>query len=668
MTKSEAKKKIKDLREELNKHNHLYYVENNPLISDYEFDQLLRQLIKLEETFPEFNSPNSPSKRIGGTVAEGFKSFKHKVRMMSIDNVTDEQGAIDFDKRVKRFLETNGSIQYLAQPKFDGVSASLTYEKGSLNYGATRGDGVTGEEITNNLKTIKSIPLRLNVKSKTPDLIEIRGEVIFPIKSFNKLNNELAKKGEPPFVNPRNTASGTLRQLDSSITASRPLEFYAWGIGEIIGYEFKDEIEIFNTLIEWGFKLEKNIRDCKNIKEAIQYHNNLEEKRNDLEYEVDGTVIKVKDIKLQKELGTTAKYPRWSVAFKFKPKQATTKINDITIQVGRIGLLTPVAELEPVNIGGITVKRASLHTEEIIKTKDIRIGDTVAVQRAGDVIPEVVKPILEKRSGKEKPFEMPSKCPTCATSAEKEGSYYYCPNLSCPSQLRGRIQHLASRNSFDIEGLGEKIVDQLINEGLLKDLADVFNIKKEDIIDLERFAEKSASNLIEEIDNAKNIDFDRFINALSIKHVGQRLAQILAENFESLHQLSKSTYEDLIEISTVGPEIAESIVEFFNDKRSKNLVDKLLKAGVTIVYPDNSHKTDKLEGLTFVITGTLESLTREEAKKLIKQNGGKVTSAVSKNTSYLLAGENPGSKLEKAEKLGVKILEENNFKKLLHSN
>ena len=665
ISKKEAKSKIFKLKEDLNKHNHLYYVENNPLISDYEFDQLLRELIKLEEKFPEYKTLDSPSQRVGGTVADGFESYKHKVRMMSIDNVTSEKEAIDFDTRVKKFLETEENIQYLAQPKFDGVSSSLTYEKGVLTHGVTRGDGYSGENITNNIKTIKSIPLNLFSQNKIPELIEIRGEVIFPIKAFNKLNNELAKMGEPLFVNPRNTASGTLRQLDSTITASRPLDFYAWGIGEVVNYQFTDELEIFNTLKKWGFKLESNIKDCRNIKEAIDYHKNLEEQRNSLEYEVDGSVIKVKSIRHQKELGTTAKYPRWSVAFKFKPKQANTKVNEITVQVGRIGLLTPVAELEPVNIGGITVKRASLHTEDIITTKDIRIGDSVVVQRAGDVIPEVVKPVVESRTGEEKVFKMPSKCPVCNTSVEKEGSYYYCPNISCSAQLKGRIQYLASRNSFDIEGLGEKIVDQLINEDLLKDLSDVFKLDKEKLINLERFADKSASNLIDEIEKSKNVGFDRFLNSLSIKHVGQRLAQVLADNFDNLEELSNSTYDELIEINTVGPEIAESIVNFFNSERSKQLIKNLFNCGVNIIYPDNSHKTNKLEGLTFVITGTLDSLTREEAKKFIEQNGGKVTSSVSKKTSYLLAGENPGSKVEKAKSLNINIISENDLKNLI---
>jgi len=654
----QAKSRISVLREELSNHNYLYYVENNPRISDYEFDQLLRELIKLETLYPQLFSQDSPSNRVGGTVAEGFTPFNHLVPMMSIDNVMDEDEAYDFDKRIKKLLEITDDPEFVGQPKFDGVSASITYKGGILENASTRGNGKTGEEITNNIKTIKSIPLKFRSLKNIPKLIEIRGEVIYPIDSFNNLNKELADEGEPVFANPRNAASGALRQLDSSVTAKRPLDFFAWGIGAVDGKTFKSEYEIINQLRDWGFKVEKKIQICKNILEAITYHHKMESERENLGYEVDGVVIKLNNIQLQKNLGTTAKYPRWSMAYKFKPRQATTVINDITVQVGRIGLLTPVAELDPVIISGITVKRASLHTEDIIKTKDIRIGDTVLVQRAGDVIPDVVKPFIEKRSGKEKKFTMPDKCPVCKTDSEKENAYYYCPNIECPAQLKGRIEHLASRKAFDIGGLGEKIVEQLIQENIFKDQADVFYLTKDKIIDLERFAEKSASNLIDEINKSKNVDFDRFINSLSIKHVGERLSQVLAENFNDLESLSISTYEMLIEINTVGHEIAVSVVKFFSDQRSKNLVNKLSASGINIIYPDKSSNSDKLTGLTFVITGTLDSMSRDEARKLIEQNGGKVTSAVSKKTSYVLAGENPGSKREKAEKLEIKIIDE----------
>jgi len=665
ITLKQAKTRVEKLRTELSRHNHLYYVENNPQISDYKFDRLLRELIEIEKIYPKLFSPDSPSNRIGGIVAKGFTSFKHIVPMMSIDNVMNENEAFDFDKRIKKMLERTEDLEFIGQPKFDGVSASITYKNGIITNAATRGDGKTGEEITNNIKTIRSIPLKFMKSKILPELVEVRGEVIYPIDSFKNLNKELENEGEPVFVNPRNAASGALRQLDSSITAKRPLDFFAWGIGEVDGHTFNNELEIINQLKKWGFKIENRIEICKNIYEAVKYHHRMEEERENLGYEVDGVVIKVNEVKLQKSLGTTAKYPRWSMAYKFKPRQATTKINEITVQVGRIGLLTPVAELEPVIISGITVKRASLHTEDIIRTKDVRIGDTVLVQRAGDVIPEVVKPITEKRKGNEKVFKMPLKCPVCSTPVEKENAYYYCPNISCPAQLKGRIQHLASRKAFDIGGLGEKIVEQLIEENFFNDLADVFYLTKDKIINLERFADKSATNLIEEIERAKNVEFERFINALSIKHVGERLAQVLAEYFDNLEQLSQSTYEELIDINTVGPEIAESVVKFFNNERSKNLINKFFESGINIIYQDKSHKTDKLDGLTFVLTGTLDSLSRDDAKKLIEQNGGKVTSSISKKTSFVVVGENPGSKLIKANELSLETITEQELKNLI---
>jgi len=665
ITLKQAKTRVEKLRTELSRHNHLYYVDNNPQISDYEFDRLLRELIEIEKIYPKLFSPDSPSNRIGGIVAKGFTSFKHIVPMMSIDNVMNENEAFDFDKRIKKMLERTEDLEFIGQPKFDGVSASITYKNGIITNAATRGDGKTGEEITNNIKTIRSIPLKFMKSKILPELVEVRGEVIYPIDSFKNLNKDLENEGEPVFVNPRNAASGALRQLNSSITAKRPLDFFAWGIGEVDGHTFNNELEIINQLKKWGFKIENRIEICKNIYEAVKYHHKMEEERENLGYEVDGVVIKVNEVKLQKSLGTTAKYPRWSMAYKFKPRQATTKINEITVQVGRIGLLTPVAELEPVIISGITVKRASLHTEDIIRTKDVRIGDTVLVQRAGDVIPEVVKPITEKRKGNEKVFKMPLKCPVCSTPVEKENAYYYCPNISCPAQLKGRIQHLASRKAFDIGGLGEKIVEQLIEENFFNDLADVFYLTKDKIINLERFADKSATNLIEEIERTKNVEFERFINALSIKHVGERLAQVLAEYFDNLEQLSQSTYEELIDINTVGPEIAESVVKFFNNERSKTLINKFFESGINIIYQDKSHKTDKLDGLTFVLTGTLDSLSRDDAKKLIEQNGGKVTSSISKKTSFVVVGENPGSKLIKANELSLKTITEQELKNLI---
>ena len=669
LSKKEAALKIEELSRELERHNYLYYVKNSPEISDYEFDTLLNELKELEAQYPELTRSDSPTQRVGSTVAEGFKPLTHAVPMMSIDNISDIEGALDFDKRVKKLLGLdNDVIDYVAEPKFDGVSASLTYERGLFTRGATRGNGTVGEDVTANLKTIRTIPLRLRGGRGVPELIEIRGEVLYPLESFKALNKELADQGEPLFANPRNAASGAIRQLDSAVTAKRPLEFYSWGIGAVEGYEINTEWKIVESLRAWGFKVEDRIMLCAGIEECISYQKEIESARDALPYEADGIVIKVNRRDYQKELGATAKHPRWSIAYKFKPRQTTTKINDVTIQVGRVGLLTPVAELEPVKISGITIKRASLHTMDIINKRDIRIGDTVLVQRAGDVIPEVVMPIKEKRTGEEKKIIIPDKCPSCGTPVEKEGSYYYCPNIACPAQLKGRITHLASRRAFDIEGLGEKIVEQLMSEGLVKDMGDIFYLNKEVLLPLERFADKSAENLEKEIENSKSVTFERFINALSIRHVGERTAQILARNYTNIKALMNASEEDLISIHTIGREIAESVAHFFHSDRNRELIEKMLSAGVSINYSESTRESDGLKGRTFVFTGGLESLTRDEAAQLVENHGGRVSSSVTKKTSYVVVGKDPGSKYAKALSLGIEILTEDDFKKLIDSN
>jgi len=663
---SEAKKTVEKLRNKIEWHDRLYYIENQPTISDSEYDALMRELRNTEDAHPKLITPDSPTQRVSGTIAEGFESLEHIVPMISIDNIQTELDAHDFDRRIKRFLELDElmNIKYVCEPKFDGVSASLTYKNGLLKTGATRGNGKTGENITQNLKTIKAIPLRLNNDSRPPEIIEVRGEVIYSIKAFAKLNRELTKEGKPVFANARNTASGSLRQLDSSITATRPLDFYGWGIGHIEGFSYESEWEVIDKLKNWGFKVDRRISIFNNIEQAISYHHEIEGSRDKLPYDADGVVIKVNNKIFQRELGSTAKYPRWAVAYKFKSRQATTTVNDIIVQVGRMGLITPLAKVEPVVIAGVTISNASLHTQDIVIQKDIRKGDTVLIERAGDVIPQIVKSVPEKRTGKEKKFKMPLHCPSCSTRIEKEGSYYYCPNLSCPDQVKGRIEHLASRRAFDIRGLGEKIVVQFLQEGIIKDPADIFSLKKETIIDLERFADKSTENLINEIEKNKRVTFDRFLNAISIRHVGQRMSQVVAENFEDLDTLINADEQQLLEIDSVGPEIAKSIVNFFMIESNINTINKMLDAGVEIIYI-NKVKSDKLSGKTFVLTGTLENYTRDEAKELIESLGGKVTSSVTKKTSYVIAGENPGSKLDKAMSLGVEILDEKDMKDLL---
>lgn len=666
ISNKQAAKKILELRELIDKHDHLYYVENNPQVSDSEYDDLMRDLKLLEKLFPRLITPYSPTQRVSGKVADGFKSLDHIAPMMSIDNIQTEEDAYEYDKRIKKFLELDSdiSIEYVCEPKFDGVSASLTYKNGLLLTGATRGDGKTGEDITRNLKTIKAIPLHLNNGKRLPAVVEIRGEVIYSKMSFAKLNKELEDAGEPVFANPRNAAAGSLRQLDSRITATRPLDFYAWGIGHIENTKNETEWQIIERLRNWGFKVDPRINLFNNVEEAISYHHEIEKSRGDLPYDADGVVLKVNLKRYQNELGSTAKYPRWAVAYKFKSQQATTIVNDIIVQVGRMGLITPLAKVEPVKIAGVTISNISLHTEDIVIQKDVRKHDTVLVERAGDVIPQIVISIPEKRTGKEIKFKMPINCPTCNTGIEKEGSYYFCPNLSCPDQVKGRIEHLASRKAFDIRGLGEKIITRFMEEGLIKDPADIFYLKKGNILDLERFAEKSTDNLLNEIENNKKVTFDRFLNAISIRHVGERMSQVIADNIQDLHSLINVTEEELINIDTVGPEIAKSIVNFFKIESNINTINKMLDAGVEIFY-NQKVRSDKLKGKTFVLTGTLESYTRDSAKEIIESHGGKVTSSISKNTSYIIVGDNPGSKLDKAISLGIEILYEKGLEKLI---
>ena len=682
LTKKQARAEVSRLRKEISRHDHLYYAESNPEIPDADYDKLMRRLIELERAHG-LAVPDSPSQRVAGAVSEQFSPFAHIIPMMSIDNAINEDETREFDKRIKRFLKTEDEIEYVLQPKFDGVSASLTYVEGGLLHGATRGDGKTGEEITANVKTIRSVPLALSGRGAKPKLVEIRGEVVFPRSLFARLNEELVKlneelkkenetllkegkKPKPPkmlFKNPRNAASGSLRQLDSSVTARRPLHFYAWGVGGCEGVDFRDELEIYKALRKWGFNVEEP-KDCRNIDEAIECGRALEQKRDSLDYETDGAVVKVKSRGLQEILGTTAKHPRWSVAIKFPPKQITTKVRGITVQVGRTGHLTPVAELEPVEISGIEIKRASLHTEDTVREKDVRVGDTVVVQRAGDVIPEVVEVVLSRERGKE-PFSMPPDCPICNTPVEREGSFHLCPNISCPAQIKGRISLFASRNAFDIEGLGEKKVAQLINEGILQNISDIFTLKREQLIELEGFAEKSAGKLLEEIEKSRNISFERFLYSLSTKHVGTRTAQALAQEFRTPESLMEATGEDLLRVDGVGGELVQSILKFFEDPERKRVVEALLHQVKIEKEPERSGENEKMAGKTFVLTGTL-SLPREQIKQKIEKLGGKVVNSVSGKTDFLVSGTDPGTaKVQKAGELGTDFINEEQLKKLI---
>ncbi len=663
MDKKSIEEKIKLIREELHYHNYRYYVLNDPVISDAEYDKLMRELIKLEEDYPDLITADSPTQRVGAKPLEEFNKVKHPTPMISLGDAFDEGELRDFYSRIKRMLKTNDDIELCAEPKIDGLSSSLIYENGIFVRGATRGDGIEGEEITQNLKTIKTVPLRL-LESKDypiPKLVEARGEVYMNKKDFKALNMQREQNNEPLFANPRNAAAGSVRQLDSKITAERKLNMYFWGIGAIEGIELNSQYEILSALKAWGFRVNPLIRLCRNIKEVNDYYNEILSRRNDLEYEIDGIVVKVNLIKLQNELGFTTRAPRWAIAYKFPASQGSTKIIDINVQVGRTGVLTPVAILEPINVGGVTVSRATLHNMDEIERKDIRIGDYVIVERAGDVIPAVVKPVVEKRNGKETKFVMPDNCPECDSKIIKDGAIHRCTNISCPAQIKESILHFVSRSGMNIDGLGEKIVEQLLKNNLIKNIADIYHIRREQLIDLERFADKSASNIINAIEKSKDTTLEKFIYALGIRQVGQHMAKVIANHFGSLRKIMNVSEDELLQIKEIGPETAKSIVSFFNEERNRKLIEELIKAGVKIEEKKYKEESDKFEGMIFVFTGALKSMTRERAKEIVERYGGKTSSSVSKNTTYIVAGEEAGSKLDKAKALGVKIINEEDF-------
>ena len=585
--------------------------------------------------------------------------------MLSLANAFDESEARDFDKRVKKFLGISVDIEYVAEPKFDGLAVELIYERGQFVVGSTRGDGVNGENITQNLRTIKTIPLQLIRKEiPVPERLEVRGEVIMQIDRLKELNRKREEMGEPLFANPRNASAGSVRQLDSKITAERPLEIYCYGLGEIVGRTFKTQWEVLQTLPKWGLRTNPIARKCRNIDEVLDYYHEMNEKRETLPYEIDGTVIKVNHFDLQARIGEISRSPRWALAFKFPPKQETTKILDIIVQVGRTGALTPVAIMEPVRVGGVEVSRATLHNQDEIDKKDVRIGDTVIIQRAGDVIPEVVQVITIKRKGNEKKFKMPSKCPVCGAEVIKEETIQRCIGLDCPAQLKGRIRHFASKRAMDIEGLGVKLIDQLVDKGLVKDVADIYYINKQKLIELERMADKSAQNIIDAIEKSKTKPLSKFLYALGIRNVGETTAEDLARYFSRLDDFFHLSEEDLMEVEGIGPEVAASVNQFFRDRKNKESIELLKKAGVKVIEPKAKEK-GKLAGKTFVFTGTLKTFGRDEARNIVESLEGMTASSVSKKVDYVVVGEDPGSKYDKAKELGIKILTEEEFKKMI---
>lgn len=668
-SKNEIKKRIEKLNKKIRYHEKKYYVDNNPEITDYEFDQLMSELITLEKAHPDLVSPYSASQRVGGEPVEGFPTVEHRVPMLSLDNAYSIEEVKEFEKRIKRLLPKE-SFEYIAELKIDGLGVALIYENGVLTRGATRGDGARGENITSNLKTIKSIPLRIKDSKPSPEYLEVRGEVFLSRNAFLEINKEREKKGESLFANPRNAAAGSLRLLDPKITAKRPLDIFLYSIS-FIDERLRPETQLksLELLKELGFKVVPHSKKpLKNFEEIFTYYNQMKkEKLEELEYDTDGLVIKVNSFPQQKLLGETSKHPRWAIAYKFPAKQARTKIKDIRVQVGRTGSLTPVAILEPTLLAGSTISKATLHNEDEIKRKDIRIGDTVLIEKGGDVIPKVIKVIETERIGKEKIFEFPKSCPVCNSQVfrPEDEAVSRCINSSCPAQLKERLQHFASRSAMDIDHLGPSIIEQLVEKNYVKDFADLYLLDENTLAGLERMGKKSAQNLKNAIEKSKNAGLQRLLFALGIRYVGERASQILSYNYQSIESLSKASIEHLQEINEIGPKVAESIVLFFNQKRNIEVVKKLEEEGVKLSKESRKPKKRILEGQQFVLTGSLESFTRNEVKKLIEELGGRVTSSVSKNTNYVIAGKDPGSKYQDALRLNIDILDENGLKKII---
>jgi DNA ligase (NAD+) len=661
-------KEIEKLRNDIRYHEYRYYVLDNPEISDFEFDKLMRRLQELEVQNPELVTPDSPTQRVGGQPAEEFPKLRHSVPMLSLDNTYSVDELEDFDRRVRE-ISGRSKVEYVGELKLDGLSMALTYEDGVLTHGVTRGDGVEGEDVTANVKTIRSVPLGIAAERSeligNPRRLEVRGEVIMPRKAFEQTNAQREAAGEPRFANPRNAAAGSMRQLDSRIVAQRKLDMFLYYLLVENREPLREHWQNLEALVKMGFKVNPNRRLCKSFEELMAYIQEWESKRDGLEYEIDGIVVKVNDIRLWEELGTTAKSPRWAIAYKYAARQATTRVMDIRAQVGRTGTLTPVADLEPVDVGGVTVSHATLHNMDEIARLGVKIGDAVLIQRAGEVIPQVVKVVKQAPEGRE--FSMPKQCPVCGGDVHRaEGEVAYrCVNSACPARLKESLLYFAGRRAMNIDGLGDALVDQLVDKGLVRDVADLYALTQEQVANLERMGDKSASNLLLEIDNSKKASLARLIFALGIRFVGERTGQLLADHFASLDKLANASEEELLEVEEVGPRVAESILEFFREPRNLKVIEKLRKASLQFESA-NVHKPEgNLAGKQFVLTGTLPRYSRDEAKKMIEEAGGRVTGSVSKKTDYVVVGADPGSKLDKARSLGVKTIEEGELLKLL---
>ena len=665
---NEIQERIEALRTQIRTHNYRYYVLDDPEIPDAEYDRLMRELEGLEAAHPEFITEDSPTQRVGAEPVEAFGTVEHAIPMLSLENAFNEQELREFDARVKRLLGTEEDVEYVAEPKFDGVAVELVYERGRFVVGSTRGDGFVGEDVTQNLRTVRSLPLVLMAEGPIPERVEVRGEVLLGIKAFESLNRRREEEGEPAFANPRNAAAGSLRQLDPRITAERPLDLFCYAVGRVEGQTFDRHGEVLDALKRWGLKVNAHIQRCANVQEALDYYADIEAMREELDYEIDGVVLKVDGFQFHRRLGEKSRSPRWAVAYKFPPKQETTVIRDIVVQVGRTGALTPVAIMEPVRVAGVEVRRATLHNQEEMDRKDVRIGDTVIVQRAGDVIPEVVQVIPSMRTGRERRFVIPDRCPVCGAEVLKseEEAVYRCTGLSCPAQRKERVRHFASKGAMDIDGLGDKLVAQLVDKGLVRDVVDLYHLSEEDLAGLERMADKSAQNLLDALEASKSRNSARLLYALGIRHVGEHVAEVLIDAFHSLDSLAEASEDDLVAVYEIGPEVAKSVGTFFAQEENSEVIEKLKASGVRFEAEEKQAASEQpLEGKIFLFTGALSSFTRDEAQEIVERLGARAASSVSKKTDYVVAGEGAGSKLEKANALGVPVLSEEAFKELV---
>ena len=657
----EAKKRIEQLRREIRKHDYLYYVLNQPKIGDQQYDALFTELKALEQANPQLITPDSPTQRVSGRPLEGFATVRHAVPMLSMDNTYNAEELLAFDERVAKLLGSR-DYDYVIELKIDGLAISLRYENSTLITAATRGNGEIGDDVTANVRTIRAVPLVLMADGDIPAAVDVRGEVFMPTSAFIELNELRTDAGEPAFANPRNAAAGSLKLLDARITATRNLSFFAYATGEVSEPLAENHYECLQQFIALGLPVNPHIRKATNIDEAIEICDGWSEKRLELDYQIDGMVIKVNRFDQRGILGATGRAPRWCISYKFAAEQAETLVESIDVQVGKSGILTPVANLKPVQLAGTTVKRASLHNFDQLKRLDVRHNDTVVIEKAGEIIPQVVQVKIELRPPRAKPFEMPTKCPTCGSRVAKdeEGVYIRCLNPNCLGQLKERLRYFAGRGQMDIEHLGPALIDQLIENGLVKNFADIYNLREDRLVGLERMARKSAANVIEAIEESKTRPLWRLVTALGIRHIGGQSAQILAEHFGSLSALMQAKEEEFAVIDQIGPTMAKSIWEYFHDPENRETIKKLTSAGVK-PEPPQVRRSTKLAGKTFVVTGTLENFTRQQAEQALRQAGAKASSSVSKKTDFVLAGENPGSKLDKAKKLGVEIIDEKRF-------